>query len=140
MGCDIHALVYAKRRKDAWAPEPVMAFREPRWYPLFAAMAGVRNSFDVDHIEPRGLPDWTTRNDFPYCPLCYTDVGEGERGILGDHSFSWLTTAEYREALGAAKRHLLAGENVAEYDAVLAFMEAMESDGHEAFIVFGFDS
>lgn len=134
MGCDIHAAVFAKA-PDGYGPLYICAFDEPRWYALFGAMAGVR-SLEYDFIPPRGLPDYATKDK--YCPMCYRYPKDGEQAWwFGDHSFSWLTTAEYRKACEQVSAD---GSELGTYGGILALMEAMDKQGYECTIVFGFDS
>lgn len=85
MGCDIHLHVEVKHADGRW-----LHYSQPRierWYDLFAKMADVRNSDEIDPISgPRGLPDdvsETTR-------LCHEwDDGDA-------HSESWLGREEIR--------------------------------------------
>lgn len=125
MGCDIHAGI-EYRDRDHWE---VFA-REvelPRSYRVFSALAGVRNYHEesIEPIsEPRGLPD----------DLSWWMKPDEDGHWLGDHSFSWVTTAEFEEAL---KR---SDEGRAEYRAVLAAMKVLEAEGWTARLVFGFDN
>ena len=130
MGCDIHAVIYADWYEEKNA---VMGFWEPRDYALFAAMAGVRNYQEppVEPVaEPRGLPPYVkVKSD----GMISTFFGNDDTWI-GDHSYSWLTTDEFAEAI---KR---AGGVDAEYEAALAAMRALDARGRNAQIVFGFDN
>ena len=133
MGCDLHAVVCAP-----WDTgkeyDTLMVFSEPRDYRLFYAMAGVRYGEDVDPVaEPRGLPDW-----FPKPEDGEVDIAGIYKFWIGDHSFSWLTTDEFAEAIRRADAGL--GRRDAEYYAVLEFMRRLDADGRPAIIVFGFDN
>ena len=56
MGCDIHAIVEVKQNgKWEVLPAPVEI---PRYYPLFALLAGVRNTYGFTPMSaPRGIPE-----------------------------------------------------------------------------------
>jgi hypothetical protein len=105
MGCDIHC--YAERRDgperpwtsaDAWEEGtawdmPISIFEVPlerrvyseRNYPLFSALAGVRNRAEISPVAmPRGLPGDTSPNVLAQSDLWGSD----------GHSRSWLTLAE----------------------------------------------
>ena len=57
MGCDIHSIVQIKRNnKWEYVPELPEELDE-RNYHLFAILADVRNSFNLNHFEPKGLPE-----------------------------------------------------------------------------------
>lgn len=119
MGCDIHAMVERKTR-DGW--EFVAAVHIPRWYRLFGAMAGVRDSDVTPVARPRGLP---------------TDMGlyseHRFEDIAGDHTPSWLSTEEFAEA---ARRASESDDFNPSLVGIIAMMRAYE----EARIVFNFDS
>ncbi|QXC59358.1 hypothetical protein KSP35_13190 [Aquihabitans sp. G128] len=105
MGCDIHMWVETFGEDDAWAVvRPADVGLEPRgwndddgfeqydggWdtgrdYLIFAALAGVRNSYEVEPIaSPRGLPGDLSQA-----------VAADAAGWLGDgHSYSWLSLGE----------------------------------------------
>jgi hypothetical protein len=144
MGCDIHAVVFAHHRNQVGQPEPVIEFTEPRTYSLFSAMADVRNHCDDEpgYIAPvslpRGLPNYVLR---------LTDDPERIDGVnyhgkwIGDHSFSWLTTDEFAEAIKRAESSPRCPMGVPqEYHAILAAMRGYEDRDHAAYLVFGFDN
>jgi len=138
MGCDIHAVVFA----PTWGPqnEAILAFSEPRDYRLFSAMANVRNYTDkvIPVAEPRGLPTWLNANvDSDGEPSVWVSGYVG----FGDHSYSWLTTDEFAEAIrrADASRPESPPCNVT-YHAVLAAMRSLDAAGHPATLVFGFDN
>lgn len=121
MGCDIHAIVeYRDGRR--WSPVFCgTVINLPRDYDIFGGMAGVRNETIEAVSAPKGLPEDGDGYYYEYLK----DHAE--------HSFSWLTTTEFEEAI---KR----GDGGPEYKAVLALMRSLELSGHHARIVFGFDS
>lgn len=84
MGCDIHVHVEVKIN-DKW--EHYSAPEVPRNYALFAKMAGVRNSGDIEPIsKPKGLPD----------DLTNTTKRDSLRCDESSHSHSWLDLNELR--------------------------------------------
>lgn len=57
MGCDIHTITEIKRQgKWERVPEVPAEFTE-RCYSVFAFLANVRNSWDIDGFKPKGLPE-----------------------------------------------------------------------------------
>lgn len=79
MGCDIHTLVQVKHNNE-WVTVGVNV-ADDRSYLTFGALAGIRDRTVKPIAEPRGLPE--DLNSF------YKDSG-----MLGEHSFSWLTVDE----------------------------------------------
>lgn len=84
MGCDIHA--YAERKTEqGWELVPIRDLFQPRYYSVFAFLAGARNYSAIDPIaQPRGTPK---------------DVSDAVRKEIEDwgcdgHSHSWLSVAE----------------------------------------------
>lgn len=140
MGCDLHAVVVS--RPERGYGQVLMTFNEPRDYRMFAAMADVRNYMGITPVsKPRGLPHWWTTvgehkpNDEPTFYLNGADIG------LGDHSFSWLTTAEFEDAIQRAQSAPSVGGDVdPAYTATLAFMQSLDATGWRSTLVFGFDN
>lgn len=99
MGCDINMVVQKQGDDGKWSDIGKIEYvEEPKWerrevgvkvyddrnYDVFGVLANVRNGTWGEETpfisEPRGLPD---------------DCGYDEdSGVLGDHSFTWLTVAE----------------------------------------------
>lgn len=123
MGCDIHAAVEYREHShwEVFAREVEL----PRSYRTFGALAGVRDSEVEPAIQPRGLPADLNPS--------WLRQGDDDNPLLGDHSFSWLTTAEFEEALSRV-------DALPEYRAVLAAMRTLEESGLPARLVFGFDN
>ena len=103
MGCDIHLYVEKKRVDGIWITADEWGdiwseecgddidtvcdnpYYEGRDYSLFAALAGVRNSYGVNPVSsPRGLPD----------DACYEVKREAATWSTDAHSHSWLTVKE----------------------------------------------
>jgi hypothetical protein len=95
MGCDIHG-VWQKRVGDAWDDVP-SEYDQCRDYRLFAVLAGVRAGAKAPApiAAPRGLPDGVSV--------------EADRCDFGDHSRSWLTSAEMLAARGRFSRVFMTG-------------------------------
>lgn len=97
MGCDIHIITEIKK-SNKWerVPDVPAAFDERNYY-VFAWLANVRNSFDLDGFRPRGLPqDISGRKFEPYEleddeeePDFRIDFDDGDY-----HSHSYLTLQE----------------------------------------------
>ena len=107
MGSDIHGLLQ-KRWSPGRAYETISEIEHGRNYILFAALAGVRNYYNIKPIsEPRGIPD-----DISYDPdKTYDEEGKRLPGALdlGDHSFSWLTLRELLDWDGWDQTFTLSG-------------------------------
>jgi len=135
MGCDIHPVIECRMDKT-----------EPRWdwfatvelsrdYALFTILAGVRDHYtfvdpEFKRPEPKGLPDGLS--------------WRGEENT-GDHSFSWMTSAELVKSAAAYQKHVrypgqTDHEAPAELKAIIAAMASLEESGYETRLVFGFDS
>jgi hypothetical protein len=83
MGCDIHG-VWQAWDGQSWA-DVESEYQQDRHYLLFAALAGVRDGYDMKPIAPpRGWPDDFQRS--------HSD--EHGRFWMGDHSHSWLDADE----------------------------------------------
>lgn len=112
MGCDIHVYLEGKLASGRWAlldmpldegscitgisDDETHVFRyggeRHQSYPTFAALADVRNDFNITPIsEPRGIPEdsslFLKDGEFPKC--YWLDYRDSER-----HSHSWLTVRE----------------------------------------------
>lgn len=86
MGCDIHVSVEVLDN-GTWSATPQRDLFQHRWYPVFALLAGVRNSADYPSIsEPRGLPGDVTQ------AVKGRFADEDDR--MGVHTPSWLTVDE----------------------------------------------
>lgn len=130
MGCNIHLVaqieddhLYDGAIVKKW--DTVGDMEIDRDYPLYAAMADVRNrpSWGIEPVaQPRGLP---TDNAWSY-PF--------EEDHYTFHHASWLTPDEFEEAIRRATT-----ENHTAF-ALLAYLRAFESWGRKARIVFCFDN
>lgn len=129
MGCDIHLVVQIKEKdSEYWFTQA--RFRANRWYTMFAYMnREVRNYEDVLGFEERGIPEGTW----------YKPDAEDTYQDLGDHSYSWLTTDEFEEAINQTYR-IEKYNNVIDYKGILQFMRHHEHYGAQARLIFGFDS
>lgn len=111
MGCDIHAIVQAK--KDGKWVDVESKWKQDRHYFLFSWLADVRNGYGFAGVPtyapitpistPRGLPD-----DFEVSSAMhqvtdpkvmghraeYLEEGDTPEMYMGDHSHSWLTADE----------------------------------------------
>lgn len=97
MGCNSHVAIEVRGTLPHLPPMTWECFakglRACRWYPMYAAMADVRNDGTVEPISPpRGMPDDASRDAIEFIEQA------------SDHSYTWLTVAEYREALTRATR------------------------------------
>jgi hypothetical protein len=79
MGCDIHLITEIfKEGKWNYIEEIPESFNG-RNYSLFGVLAGVRNSFNEDNFEPRGLPKdisgmkFRFRSNYPYIEKSYRE-------------------------------------------------------------------
>lgn len=139
MGCDIHVTVERHVIRDFEA-EVMHLDYVPRSYTMFGCMVdghGRAPSGVVGVAPARGLPpgptkiamDWAIRvGEDPY--------GEGARG--GAHTFSWLTPAEYREALDRY-RSFVGEEPAPEWLALGCYLDELEKHG-DVRLVFSFDN
>ena len=57
MGCDIHAFIEYREKDKNWQGFSYQDINLGRHYGIFACLAGVRDYWDTDHPEPKGLPD-----------------------------------------------------------------------------------
>ena len=66
MGCDIHIVVEVKKNgKWEYVPEVPENF-DQRNYGVFAALADVRNSFNIKGFKPKGLPEDISARKFGF--------------------------------------------------------------------------
>jgi hypothetical protein len=102
MGCDIHAIVERKGRYG-WmhSGDPDIG----RNYEVFAALAGVRNSYGITPVaEPKGMPGyggWRKHGDEGWSiwgddAPNYEYRDYFERWREDEHSASWLSLAEVK--------------------------------------------
>jgi len=134
-----------------------------RVYTLFAAIAGVRADFgDQIKYRPRGLPTDIGPSAGDDSVVYITEGGDGIHGCsradaerwvqqgssvwVKDgkwvthpdwHSHSWLTFAEFRDAISPI---VCGQERAQEYRSVLAAMKQLHDDGHDVRVVFWFDN
>lgn len=152
MGCDIHIAIERRRDKNSrW--EHVFVNRGFNWtyrnYPLFAALADVRNNWGIKPIDhPRGFPKDISENlkmlierDDPWF-----DETE-DYYYLGEHSFSYLTLNELKKYKGWNKKIKwddvpgpLREQCEEFFRDVIDVLAALKSDPDDVRIVFGFDS
>lgn len=126
MGCDIHAFI--EYQCDDYHVTQSQVFID-RWYILFGALAGVRDSDVVNLFPARGLPE---------------DIGVETRGAWYDwqddaHHASWLTTAEFEQAIAVLGERFEV-TNAIDVQTVLATMRHLDASSHLARLVFWFDS
>lgn len=161
MGCDIHCYIEYKNKNDTRWRDFGGRINPGRYYSIFSKMAGVRSyGDDPPVVPPRGrLTDmaYAARDDDQ---LYITDSNEDgctapdrakewvDRGIStyinnhegkptwvtspDHHSHSWLTAAEFQQALGESA--------LVEYTAMLAAMKHFEDTNHDCRLVFWFDN
>lgn len=112
MGCDIS--VYVERRFNGeweewdWLPGAGVdhdGYPEERCYPLFAALADVRNMSSFEEVDPwfagRGMPDGLSGDDIGWC---------------AEHSFTYATAAELLAAPWDAEYKFTGFVNSEDYD------------------------
>lgn len=133
MGCDIHAVVeYRRRREDNWwvVGAQVSLFRDYRMFSLMVDDHS-RDYHDIGGVAPaRGNP--------PDGAVDYARVMQEDDDWpdVGEHTLSWLTPAEYLEAL---QRH---GDPDGDYLALAIYLDGLaEHYGEDGVrLVFGFDN
>lgn len=139
MGCDIHAQIdwdeYDKGPDGVW--EQVIWYGEislPRAYRMFGALVQGHSRYPDDNEAPpeRGKVKAWPDGDDRYDP---------DKGMLGDHTFSWVTLPELDAAIARFEKHW-EGESYRtyEYRAVAEMMRELEKSGHKTRFVFGFDN
>lgn len=143
MGCDIHAKIEYQRfpkhpsRWDNFAMDICL----PRDYGVFAAMLDghARDSGEWGGVAPaRGLP--TDGDNFWMTHEYVHEHWNPDPACTADWGHSWLTTAEFAEALGRVSARRPSDPVSVEYRVTLAMMQGLEAAGHPARIVFGFDN
>lgn len=140
MGCDIHASVEYEHREGMWFTVCDLAFL-PRDYQMFARLVdGHSRDYDkVGGVAPeRGLPPLPSalRRDIEWAQAHPEDAPR-PAVAWGDHTFSWLTPAEYEKAL-----QLRIGDGNgpgAEWVAIGRYMDLLSESGCVRF-VFSFDN
>ncbi len=144
-------------------------FNPGRNYGVFGRLAGVRSYKEKPFLPLRGIPEglsyWATyeyqyiitedpNDEDGYCSAQdaarWLEHGnskpimrDGKLWAVTDpdaHSASWLTGAEYREAIAAYKTTYEDGFSLLKYNAVGAALESMEREGAETRVVFWFDN
>ena len=89
MGCDIHVRIQVNDECHGWRSVGVP--NDDRWYSFFEMLCGVRASNGFVGVMPRrGLPDKLGIG---------SGYGEESRHSFGDHSQTWFTLAEMKDAL-----------------------------------------
>lgn len=118
MGTDITATIEVKRDELGWCCYAMLPYL-PRWYEMFARMAGVRDGADQARFQPRGFP---------------TDADEDTLDFLKlqcGYSASYLSADEFVPLLEGLEPDLA-------WDALAAYMKALAPIGPVR-IVFWFD-
>lgn len=141
MGADIHGVLQERYSSHSKTWYTTALIDNARNYVLFAALAGVRNYWDVKPIsEPRGLPDSFDEEKAE-------KLADAISAYWGDHSHSWLSIKELvnwegwdqiiedEKGLKSTIR-----DHCGQFLAWLKWAEMSTSWGHEARIVFCFDS
>lgn len=168
MGCDIHMFIEHKRKGDNnWRPFGAR-FHGRRNYTLFGYLANVRGDGAI--IEPRGLPEdiayeaeghaYHYITDTPnYEERCVSLItarqwereykckiitnSEGKPTYVQNpdwHTYSWLTTKEFRAVLKKYNRQIPKEFAEYEYEAILSAMAKLEKHNLDVRIVFWFDN
>ncbi len=128
MGCNSHLAIEYRPFKGASWWTWGMDIAESRDYRMYAAMADVRNGYEITPIvEPRGFPEGS-------------DAGEELATNHADHSFTWLTPDEYFEAMKRARS--LVSEPSDEWQVLKEVLEILTKNyGKENVrLLVGFDS
>lgn len=126
MGCNSHLAIEYQFVKDWWRPY-ALDVAERRDYRMYSAMAGVRHCGEIVPVsEPKGLPE---------------DIEEDTAEYIkdhADHSFTWLTPAEFFEAYKRAGEP----EPAKEWRVLKATLESLVSEfGDKAVrLIVGFDN
>ena len=145
MGCDIHACIQGQYKGRTYWWDLALDVSIGRNYPLFAAMADVRNyeGYGITPVaQPRGLPDLGLDLGLADEDCPYNTASFAKRWDCDAHSRSWLLTDEFAEAiLRATTVELWTAGAPTDAAAVLAFMREWEiATGGKARIVFFFDN
>ena len=142
MGCDIHVCIQGRYDGRSYWYDLALDFYVERHYPLFAAMADVRNheEYKINPVaQPRGVPTDLdpADEDNPYTTSAFISHWTGD-----GHSHSWLMTDEFEEALNRASwSKIWTAGNSRSGIAILAFMRQWEQQtGGAARVVFFFDN
>jgi hypothetical protein len=122
MGIDIFGHIEVRERDNGdW--QHVAKVDCSRDHNMFATLANVRNSCNIKHIIPKGIPndvDYTTKRDV---------VGWKDAALYA----SWVSTEELEFAIKEAECY--GGINVCvDYTALLAYMRAFEPEFESRFI------
>lgn len=171
MGCDIHCYVEYRTKPPHDGVKQWSSFggniNPGRHYPMFAALAGVRNYDEVTPIsEPRGVPEdagYSARSD-NMCYICESEIEgsvtaeraaeyvekygcsyinghDGKPAFVTDpdwHSRSWLSSDEWEAAINMVGSSEWG--SFQEYRAILAALRSFEAHGYDARVVFWFDN
>lgn len=144
MGCDIHvALEGRPSGEKTWWPLATDVYIM-RNYPLFGALAGVRNTTIEPVSAPRGLPQDITEQTQSFYEDC----------AAGAHSASWVSYSELAQAFERARdawRHYYEAKRrtaTSEVDqwidtsvqAILDYLATYAAIGFETRMVFFFDN
>lgn len=137
MGCDIHVQVdwqkYADRPNDHDGGWSAMIWygkiHLPRSYRMFGALVQGHSRYPDDGAAPpeRGQVNIEVEERY------------GPDGVLGDHTYSWVTLAELDAAIARVEAEW-PGTRFYEYRAVAEFMRELERSGKPTRMVFGFDN
>ena len=169
MGCDIHGYIEFRnpeRNPKRWEPMGGQLWLE-RNYLMFGLLAGVRDGGAM-HIPPRGIPGdlgWEADEDYHLyisevaddrgksCTQTdalswvasglsvWTNAGRTRISNPDWHTPSWLTTAEYAEALRRYTQEYDSPYRLGvTFAAALGAMIAAEEHGCQARLVFWFDN
>lgn len=170
MGCDIHCYVEYRTKPPHEGVKQWSDFggriNPGRHYPLFSALAGVRNYGEITPVaKPRGIPEDIGYSALDDNQLFITDtdgddyctpeqaaryVEYGSKYILGNsgkptwvthpdhHSGSWLNAEEWAAALDLVKDSEWG--SFQEYRAILDALRSFEAQGYDARVVFWFDN
>ena len=95
MGCDIHTITEIRKNGKWERVQEVPEEFNCRNYSVFAFLANVRNSFDTQGFQPKGLPEDISALHFDYCEDGnYFDINFDSEDY---HSHSYLTLQELQD-------------------------------------------